>query len=288
MKDRTARPGAHLLVWTAVLVLALPLSAQVGQERQAPSSRDEVVAPAGANSDEMTHLRVPNTFGTQDVDISTVSWAAFEPYTSNATYQSDTVNGGRWTTGGSSFLYAPLPDDIPNGALITQVVFAVTDNNASENFTGQLCRFYTHSGDGANPAGDCPFTVSTSGAPGDGEAFGAPNITLFRRTDVTGDGQPENVNWVLHYDGHLALDGSVQIHQVRVLWHRQISPAPASATFADVPTNFIYFRAIEALAASGITTGCATPGNFCPNDNVTRGEMAAFITRALGLHWPAF
>jgi hypothetical protein len=55
-------------------------------------------------------------------------------------------------------------------------------------------------------------------------------------------------------------------------------------TFGDVPTNYAYFRAIEALAASGITGGCGS-GNFCPNQNVTRGEMAAFLARALGLHF---
>jgi len=70
-----------------------------------------------------------------------------------------------------------------------------------------------------------------------------------------------------------------------ITWLRTVSPAPATATFGDVPKNFIYFRAIEALAASGITGGCGS-GNFCPNQNVTRGEMAAFLARALGLHWP--
>jgi hypothetical protein len=65
----------------------------------------------------------------------------------------------------------------------------------------------------------------------------------------------------------------------------QISPAPATATFTDVPANHPYFRAIEALSASGITGGCGA-GNFCPNQNVTRGEMAAFLARALGLHFP--
>ena len=70
------------------------------------------------------------------------------------------------------------------------------------------------------------------------------------------------------------------------VWYRlQMSPAPATATFADVPTNYLYFRAIEALAASGITSGCGG-GNFCPNQPVTRGEMAKFLATALGLHWP--
>jgi hypothetical protein len=41
-------------------------------------------------------------------------------------------------------------------------------------------------------------------------------------------------------------------------------------------------NAIEALAASGITKGCNPPANdrFCPSDAVTRGQMAAFLTRA--------
>lgn len=42
---------------------------------------------------------------------------------------------------------------------------------------------------------------------------------------------------------------------------------------------------IEKIAAAGITGGCNPPTNtrFCPNDRVTRGQMAAFLTRALGL-----
>lgn len=65
----------------------------------------------------------------------------------------------------------------------------------------------------------------------------------------------------------------------------QLSAAPQSPTFADVPTSHTYYRAIEALASSGITGGCGN-GNFCPSQNVTRGEMAAFLARALGLHFP--
>ena len=64
----------------------------------------------------------------------------------------------------------------------------------------------------------------------------------------------------------------------------QISPAPATATFGDVPTNYLYFRAIEALAASGIASGCGS-GNFCPDQPVTRGELAKILANGLGLHW---
>ncbi len=46
----------------------------------------------------------------------------------------------------------------------------------------------------------------------------------------------------------------------------------------------IFEADIERLAAAGITRGCNPPFNdmFCPDDPVTRGQMAAFLVRAMG------
>ena len=46
----------------------------------------------------------------------------------------------------------------------------------------------------------------------------------------------------------------------------------------------IFEADIEKLAAAGITRGCNPPVNdrFCPDDPVTRGQMAAFLVRAVG------
>jgi uncharacterized protein YjiK len=46
----------------------------------------------------------------------------------------------------------------------------------------------------------------------------------------------------------------------------------------------LFENAIEWLADQGITQGCNPPANtkFCPNDRVTRGQMAAFLVRAKG------
>ncbi len=54
-------------------------------------------------------------------------------------------------------------------------------------------------------------------------------------------------------------------------------------TFLDDDHN-IHEGNIEAIAADGITRGCNPPDNdhFCPNKAVSRGEMAAFLTRAFG------
>jgi hypothetical protein len=80
-------------------------------------------------------------------------------------------------------------------------------------------------------------------------------------------------------------DGSVYMAAVRVYYQLQVSPAPSTASFGDVPTTYPYFQYIEALYSAGITAGCGG-GNYCPDDPVTRGEMAVFLSRALGLNWP--
>jgi hypothetical protein len=66
-------------------------------------------------------------------------------------------------------------------------------------------------------------------------------------------------------------------------YHLQVSPAPASASFTDVPTGSWAFQWIEALKASGITSGC-TATTFCPNNNITRAEVAVMLSKALGLY----
>jgi len=61
---------------------------------------------------------------------------------------------------------------------------------------------------------------------------------------------------------------------------------PAIAgSFTDVPTTNVFHDDIEWLAAAGITAGCNPPANnnFCPTKAVTRGQMAAFLVRALNL-----
>jgi hypothetical protein len=51
--------------------------------------------------------------------------------------------------------------------------------------------------------------------------------------------------------------------------------------FLDVPLNDPFYTDIGKLAARGVTLGCGS-GNYCPNDPVTRDQMAAFILRAKG------
>ncbi|MFP3913396.1 MAG: S-layer homology domain-containing protein [Actinomycetota bacterium] len=58
----------------------------------------------------------------------------------------------------------------------------------------------------------------------------------------------------------------------------------ASVPFGD-SLDSVFSDSIRWLSASGVTRGCDPPANtlFCPQDAVTRGQMAAFLVRALGL-----
>lgn len=54
--------------------------------------------------------------------------------------------------------------------------------------------------------------------------------------------------------------------------------------WTDVLPDHWARSAIDALYAAGVTQGCSTePLRYCPDDTVTRAEMAAFLLRALGL-----
>jgi hypothetical protein len=62
----------------------------------------------------------------------------------------------------------------------------------------------------------------------------------------------------------------------------------ALQAFADVPDDHLFATEIAWLGFSGISQGCDPPAddNFCPDANLTRGEMAAFLVRALDLTDP--
>jgi hypothetical protein len=62
-----------------------------------------------------------------------------------------------------------------------------------------------------------------------------------------------------------------------------LAGAPAMAQtcvgFVDVPAASALCPSVEWLKNRGITTGCAIANSYCPNDNVTRLSMAAFLAR---------
>lgn len=117
----------------------------------------------------------------------------------------------------------------------------------------------------------------------------------YRETDWrwrdTSDLKIEQI-WVNVYHGGTAVpdeDISLYIDNI-VIADSYIGPmtgapcAPTSGRFID-DDDSIFEVDIEKLAAAGITAGCNPPTNdrYCPDDSINRGQMAAFLVRALGL-----
>jgi hypothetical protein len=66
-----------------------------------------------------------------------------------------------------------------------------------------------------------------------------------------------------------------------------VTGCSTTATFNDVPMDYWAWSFIERLYAAGITGGCATgPLRYCPEETVTRAQMAVFLLR--GIHTSAY
>jgi len=221
---------------------------------------------AGGPSDTST----PRTYGTKDETYLRIPAASFVPKNSLTAWAEVPGTNRRYSTTPQGAFEAGV--SLPNGALVTSLALEFCDSNAGASDVSANLELFDNTGTFLSLLGQ----VFSTGAPGCGEvsqSFVTPH-TVNNATEV-----------ITVYAVTASGDSTNSFVSVIVGYKLQISPAPAAATFADVPTSHPYFRAIEALAASGITGGCGG-GNFCPGSNVTRGEMAAFLARALGLHWP--
>jgi S-layer homology domain len=214
--------------------------------------------------------QTPPRWGTKDRIFTHIGFSEFTPDNSSVTYSRGT-NGRYSTTQGG--LFAAVAH-VPSGALLTYLELDYCDTNAAVDVRLDL---YDCNYQGTNCGTPLAQLFSSDG--GQGCQFLTADLSPLNYT--MDNNSRELVLFGVTYAG----DDTTQLNGAYIGYKLQISEAPPVATFGDVPTTHTYFRAIEALAASGITGGCGN-GNFCPQNNVTRGEMAAFLARALGLHFP--
>jgi hypothetical protein len=74
--------------------------------------------------------------------------------------------------------------------------------------------------------------------------------------------------------------GQLAIFLSRLLKGGDHFSAPDKPYFTDVPPQHVYFRWIQQTAALGIHVACGSDDKFCPEQVVSRAEMAAFLVQA--------
>ena len=111
--------------------------------------------------------------------------------------------------------------------------------------------------------------------------------------DVTSNIKTENMNLstinsslqVKPYTGTISLSKDVALNTTNVCYANSPTPpiSTPSSPFTDVPPDYWAINYIKAVKDAGITKGCNPPQNdrFCPEDVLTRAQMAAFIIRAI-------
>lgn len=162
-----------------------------------------------------------------------------------------------------------------SGATMAEVASAMRAGNA-----------YVNVHTAANPGGEIRGQVSVleeAVPPGsrfsdDDDSVHEGNIEDIAAAEITvGCNPPTNDNFCPNDD--------LTRGQMAAFLNRALNlPATSEDAFTDDESS-VFQGDINQLAAADITRGCNPPtnDNFCPDDTITRGQMAAFMTRAFNL-----
>jgi hypothetical protein len=209
------------------------------------------------------------TYGTTATVAHTIQAYAFRPEDASSAASHSYTGSGSLYCSGTCTVGAPVL--LPSGARVVELQLEACDQLNTALVTALLAIRQAPVAS-INSAGFVQTGLSAT--PGCA-LFSVPvNNTTIRNADAS-------------YFVQVTLTGgdfTTQLQAVRLFYELDVSAAPATATFGDVPTSHPFFQFVEALVASGITAGCGG-GNYCPDAALTRGQMAVFLSKALGLHF---
>lgn len=209
----------------------------------------------------------------------------FQPLSSTTTYAS---SGGGYihrTGGADDAFWARVP--LPNGAVIKDVCIFYYDANAGLDVSADVSIYGLAENSGESP------DIEQIGGPFN---LADPAGTQFSKACLLNDLGDEVVHTLADVNNNQkysvykilvrlpATDNTTRLGGALIRWQRLPAVFPGTS-FTDLFTQPPGTDAAEALYQSGITEGCGA-GNFCPNDPVTRLQLAKMLHRALGLYWP--
>ncbi len=254
-----------LAVMTVVLLGAVACWAQAASVEKPLANPEQWTVPA-------SKAGPAPEWGTSAVSAVSVSALECSTFTQSATWSNVNTTPNRYLNGLDAF---ECVVHLPTGAAVQAIELEACDTTAN----GSVYANFDHTTAGGG-GGVIVASVGTGYA-------ATPGCGFFH----TVLGSPLTVNnsiekyWFDIYN--TTADGTTQVAGARVYYSLQVSPAPSTATFTDVPTSSSYFKFVEALYASGLIGGCGN-GNYCPSNPVTRGQLAVFLAGALGMHWPDY
>jgi hypothetical protein len=270
---RKSRHARSVFVSAAVFAVVCAAGAEeLTVRQQLVKARQEWLA--SGRGQVQPKLEQSPQFGTDSESVVDVQAYAFQPGISNDQLLDD-GNGYRYFGAPTADPYTAAPVQLPTGVVIDAIALSYC---GSGNFGDLVLGLYDNQ-IGGNPNIQIATLVS-----GPIEGGGCTQVSVGTVDYLYSLAEGHPLYFVIFWASN-PLDGSVRFNSAEVLYHRVVSPAPAMASFNDVPTSHPFFQYIEALHSSLITGGCGG-GDYCPNAPVTRGQMAVFLAKALGLHWP--
>ena len=271
---------ARVSVYATVGFLMFPFAGWAQEEPggQTPSSGFGKTDPRATMSRQLRVPRNPDNGLGVGEHVLSINGDSFGPFDTTTTYSykylgTAYVRYATGATGGQTHAYFSASFDLPSGAVLDEVQMEVHAGSATSNMG-----FYVEVCDG---------TVALAGCGSIGGAFssGAPGATYLDLAGLSATIDDLHKSYFIELDAGDDFSGANAWRRALVFYHLQVSPAPGTADFGDVPTSSPQFQFVEALFHAGITSGCGG-GNYCPNNPVTRGQMAVFLSKALGLWFP--
>ncbi len=196
-------------------------------------------------------------------------WPASDFSGLNSIWYADSVNilAGSGITGGCSATVVDLPGTVGD---ITFRYYC-PDNQVTR---AQMAVFLLKAGHGS---GYVPPKATGKFADVPSSYWAADWIEQLATEGITagcGDGNycPENP----------VTRAQMAVFLLKAKYGSSFTPADALGVFADVSTTYWAADWIERLANEGITAGCGN-GNYCPENPVTRAQMAVFLVKTFNL-----
>ncbi len=186
---------------------------------------------------------------------------------SNPTFAIGTSPGCTWTaTGGASWI---RPTGVASGSSAGNAIFAADPNPTGSPRTAklQIAGFEVHVSQSAANRVQVFEDVSLT------HPF-VDHIELLKQNNVT-----RGCSLTRYCPEDSTTRGQMAVFIIRVLQRGDDFPFPAVPYFQDVAPSHPFFKWIQKLRELGITQGCAAT-MYCPEDPVTRGQMAVFLVRA--------